>query len=163
MRPPISPLPSPISTTARRCHHLFSTSHPNFPITEGEARTSLLSSPPELLFLPPWKSLRRLRPQPVLLWFSPATQISPLPKEKLALHYFPRRRSCCSCRRGSHRAASVLNQCYCGSTQVSELKKKQVAKAQLLRQKQKSDGAAKQLRDEIHRIKSQKVQTAEDS
>ncbi|GAB2252256.1 hypothetical protein Droror1_Dr00005103 [Drosera rotundifolia] len=43
-------------------------------------------------------------------------------------------------------------------TQVSELKKKQEAQAQLLRQKQKSDEAAKRLQDEIQRIKSQKVQ-----
>ncbi|CAH8389648.1 unnamed protein product [Eruca vesicaria subsp. sativa] len=43
-------------------------------------------------------------------------------------------------------------------TQVSELKKKQDAQAQLLRQKQKSDDAARKLQDEIHRIKSQKVQ-----
>ncbi|KAG2698726.1 hypothetical protein I3760_07G163000 [Carya illinoinensis] len=42
--------------------------------------------------------------------------------------------------------------------QVSELKKKQDAQAQLLRQKQKSDEAAKRLQDEIQRIKSQKVQ-----
>ena len=38
-----------------------------------------------------------------------------------------------------------------------ELKKKQDAQAQLLRQKQKSDEAAKKLQDEIHRIKTQKV------
>uniref|UniRef100_J3LGZ8 Kinesin motor domain-containing protein n=1 Tax=Oryza brachyantha TaxID=4533 RepID=J3LGZ8_ORYBR len=43
-------------------------------------------------------------------------------------------------------------------SQVSELKKKQEAQQQLLRQKQKSDEAAKRLQDEIHRIKSQKVQ-----
>ncbi|CAL9095684.1 unnamed protein product [Musa textilis] len=43
-------------------------------------------------------------------------------------------------------------------TQVSELKKKQEAQAQLLRQKQKSDEAAKRLQEEIQRIKSQKVQ-----
>ncbi|XP_022773083.1 kinesin-like protein KIN-4C isoform X2 [Durio zibethinus] len=42
--------------------------------------------------------------------------------------------------------------------QVTELKKKQEAQAQLLRQKQKSDEAAKRLQDEIQRIKSQKVQ-----
>ncbi|XP_021759754.1 kinesin-like protein KIN-4C [Chenopodium quinoa] len=42
--------------------------------------------------------------------------------------------------------------------QVSELKKKQEAQAQILRQKQKSDDAAKRLQDEIHRIKTQKVQ-----
>ncbi|KAJ1424769.1 P-loop containing nucleoside triphosphate hydrolase [Sesbania bispinosa] len=42
--------------------------------------------------------------------------------------------------------------------QVSELKKKQEAQAQLLKQKQKSDEAAKRLQDEIHRIKAQKVQ-----
>ncbi|KAM1427671.1 hypothetical protein ACFX1T_019751 [Malus domestica] len=42
--------------------------------------------------------------------------------------------------------------------QVSELKKKQDAQAQLLRQKQKSDEAAKRLQDEIQRIKTQKVQ-----
>ncbi|GMH31245.1 hypothetical protein Nepgr_033088 [Nepenthes gracilis] len=42
--------------------------------------------------------------------------------------------------------------------QVSTLKKKQEAQAQLLRQKQKSDEAAKRLQDEIQRIKSQKVQ-----
>ncbi|OMO50768.1 hypothetical protein CCACVL1_30271 [Corchorus capsularis] len=42
--------------------------------------------------------------------------------------------------------------------QVAELKKKQDAQAQLLRQKQKSDEAAKRLQDEIQRIKSQKVQ-----
>ncbi|KMT00214.1 hypothetical protein BVRB_1g020280 [Beta vulgaris subsp. vulgaris] len=43
-------------------------------------------------------------------------------------------------------------------SQVSELKKKQEAQAQILRQKQKSDDAAKRLQDEIHRIKTQKVQ-----
>ena len=43
------------------------------------------------------------------------------------------------------------------SFQVSELKKKQEAQAQILRQKQKSDDAAKRLQDEIQRIKSQKV------
>ncbi|XP_073281947.1 kinesin-like protein KIN-4C [Primulina huaijiensis] len=43
-------------------------------------------------------------------------------------------------------------------TQVAELKKKQDAQAQLLRQKQKSDEAAKRLLDEIQRIKTQKVQ-----
>ncbi|KAF0935236.1 hypothetical protein E2562_031272 [Oryza meyeriana var. granulata] len=43
-------------------------------------------------------------------------------------------------------------------SQVSELKKKQEAQQQLLRQKQKSDEAAKRLQEEIHRIKSQKVQ-----
>ncbi|OVA10479.1 Kinesin [Macleaya cordata] len=42
--------------------------------------------------------------------------------------------------------------------QVSELKKKQDAQSQLLRQKQKSDEAAKRLQEEIHRIKTQKVQ-----
>ncbi|KAF9602840.1 hypothetical protein IFM89_031700, partial [Coptis chinensis] len=42
--------------------------------------------------------------------------------------------------------------------QCVELKKKQDAQSQLLRQKQKSDKAAKQLQDEIHRIKTQKVQ-----
>ncbi|XP_042407654.1 kinesin-like protein KIN-4C isoform X1 [Zingiber officinale] len=42
--------------------------------------------------------------------------------------------------------------------QVSDLKKKQEAQAQLLRQKQKSDEAAKKLQEEIQRIKSQKVQ-----
>ncbi|KAJ8440068.1 hypothetical protein Cgig2_025267 [Carnegiea gigantea] len=41
---------------------------------------------------------------------------------------------------------------------VSELKKKQEAQAQLLKQKQKSDEAAKRLQEEIQRIKSQKVQ-----
>ncbi|KAK3159072.1 hypothetical protein QOZ80_2AG0145340 [Eleusine coracana subsp. coracana] len=43
-------------------------------------------------------------------------------------------------------------------SQVSELKKKQEAQQQQLRQKQKSDDAAKRLQEEIHRIKSQKVQ-----
>ncbi|XP_057975126.1 kinesin-like protein KIN-4C [Malania oleifera] len=42
--------------------------------------------------------------------------------------------------------------------QVSELKKKQEAQSQILRQKQKSDDAAKRLQDEIQRIKSHKVQ-----
>ncbi|CAN1340973.1 Kinesin-like protein KIN-4C [Linum perenne] len=42
--------------------------------------------------------------------------------------------------------------------QVSELKKKQDAQAQQLRQKQKSDEAARKLQEEIHRIKTQKVQ-----
>ncbi|KAF5746767.1 kinesin-like protein BC2 [Tripterygium wilfordii] len=42
--------------------------------------------------------------------------------------------------------------------QVSELKKKQDAQAQLLRQKQKSDEATRRLQDDIQRIKSQKVQ-----
>ncbi|GAB4844185.1 hypothetical protein Ancab_037551 [Ancistrocladus abbreviatus] len=43
-------------------------------------------------------------------------------------------------------------------SQVSELKKKQEAQTQLLRQKQKSDEAAKRLQEEIQRIKGQKVQ-----
>ncbi|KAJ7958917.1 Kinesin-like protein [Quillaja saponaria] len=43
-------------------------------------------------------------------------------------------------------------------SQVAVLKKKQDAQAQLLKQKQKSDEAAKRLQDEIQRIKSQKVQ-----
>ncbi|XP_022849582.1 kinesin-like protein KIN-4C isoform X1 [Olea europaea var. sylvestris] len=43
-------------------------------------------------------------------------------------------------------------------TQVAVLKKKQDAQAQLLRQKQKSDENAKRLQEEIHRIKTQKVQ-----
>uniref|UniRef100_A0A803NQ84 Kinesin motor domain-containing protein n=1 Tax=Cannabis sativa TaxID=3483 RepID=A0A803NQ84_CANSA len=43
-------------------------------------------------------------------------------------------------------------------SQVSALKKKQDAQAQLLKQKQKSDEAAKRLQDEIQRIKTQKVQ-----
>ncbi|KAM7518506.1 hypothetical protein LguiB_017468 [Lonicera macranthoides] len=42
--------------------------------------------------------------------------------------------------------------------QVAELKKKQDAQAQLLRQKQKSDEAARRLQDDIQRIKTQKVQ-----
>ncbi|KAJ7006945.1 kinesin-like protein KIN-4C [Populus alba x Populus x berolinensis] len=42
--------------------------------------------------------------------------------------------------------------------QVAELKKKQDAQAQLLRQKQKSDEAARRLHEEIQRIKTQKVQ-----
>ncbi|XP_054788474.1 kinesin-like protein KIN-4C isoform X2 [Prosopis cineraria] len=41
--------------------------------------------------------------------------------------------------------------------QVAELKKKQDAQAQLLKQKQKSDEASRRLQDEIQRIKSQKV------
>ncbi|CAK8568183.1 unnamed protein product [Lathyrus sativus] len=41
--------------------------------------------------------------------------------------------------------------------QGSELKKKQEAQAQLLKQKQKTDEATKQLQDEIQRIKAQKV------
>lgn len=47
--------------------------------------------------------------------------------------------------------------------QVSELKKKQDAQAQLLRQKQKSDEAAKRLQDEIQRIKTQKVFVAKNA
>ncbi|RZC45234.1 hypothetical protein C5167_038182 [Papaver somniferum] len=43
-------------------------------------------------------------------------------------------------------------------SQVAVLKKKQDAQYQLLKQKQKSDEAAKRLQDEIHRIKTQKVQ-----
>ena len=43
------------------------------------------------------------------------------------------------------------------SLQVAELKKKQDAQNQLLRQKQKSDEAAKKLNDEIQRIKTHKV------
>ncbi|GKF45847.1 kinesin-like protein KIN-4C, partial [Tanacetum coccineum] len=41
---------------------------------------------------------------------------------------------------------------------VVEMQKKQDAQAQLLRQKQRSDEAVKKLQDEIHRIKTQKVQ-----
>ncbi|VFQ74221.1 unnamed protein product [Cuscuta campestris] len=43
-------------------------------------------------------------------------------------------------------------------TQVAELKKKQDTQSQILRQKQKSDEAAKHLQNEIQRIKAQKVQ-----
>ncbi|PKU64923.1 kinesin-like protein KIN-4C [Dendrobium catenatum] len=43
-------------------------------------------------------------------------------------------------------------------SQVTELKKKQEAQSQLLRQKQKSDESAKRLQEEIQKIKSQKVQ-----
>ncbi|CAN6449501.1 unnamed protein product [Victoria cruziana] len=43
-------------------------------------------------------------------------------------------------------------------TQVAELKKKQDAQSLILRQKQKSDEAAKRLQEEIQRIKTQKVQ-----
>lgn len=43
------------------------------------------------------------------------------------------------------------------SPQVAELKKKQDAQAQLLRQKQKSEEASKRLQDEIQRIKTHKV------
>ncbi|XP_058069337.1 kinesin-like protein KIN-4C isoform X2 [Magnolia sinica] len=43
-------------------------------------------------------------------------------------------------------------------SQVSELKRKQEAQSQLLRQKQKSDEASKRLQEEIQRIKTQKVQ-----
>ncbi|KAM0870636.1 hypothetical protein ACQ4PT_039877 [Festuca glaucescens] len=43
-------------------------------------------------------------------------------------------------------------------SQVSQLKKKQEAQQQLLRQKQRSDDAAMRLQGEIQRIKSQKVQ-----
>ncbi|KAI4321438.1 hypothetical protein MLD38_034819 [Melastoma candidum] len=43
-------------------------------------------------------------------------------------------------------------------SKVLELKKKQDAQTQLLRQKQKSDEAARRLQNEIQRIKSQKVQ-----
>lgn len=42
--------------------------------------------------------------------------------------------------------------------QLSDLKAKQVAQAQLLRMKQRSDEKGKQLQEEIQRIKSQKVQ-----
>lgn len=41
--------------------------------------------------------------------------------------------------------------------QIQELKKKQESQVQLLRQKQKSDEAAKRLQDEIQFIKAQKV------
>ncbi|EEF48626.1 Chromosome-associated kinesin KIF4A, putative [Ricinus communis] len=43
-------------------------------------------------------------------------------------------------------------------SQVAELKKKQDAQAQLLRQKQKSDEAARRLHEEIQKIKTHKVQ-----
>lgn len=41
--------------------------------------------------------------------------------------------------------------------QILELKKKQESQVQLLKEKQKSDEAAKKLQEEIHFIKSQKV------
>jgi PleD family two-component response regulator len=41
--------------------------------------------------------------------------------------------------------------------QIAELKKKQENQSQLLRQKQRSDEAARQLQEEIQRIKTQKV------
>ncbi|KAK1395996.1 kinesin-like protein KIN-4C [Heracleum sosnowskyi] len=53
---------------------------------------------------------------------------------------------------------NYLQKLTCLETQVAELKKKQDAQAQLLRQKQKSDEAAKRLQDDIQRIKTQKVQ-----
>jgi hypothetical protein len=43
------------------------------------------------------------------------------------------------------------------SLQILELKKKQESQVQLLKEKQKSDEAAKKLQEEIHFIKSQKV------
>ncbi|XP_024533405.1 kinesin-like protein KIN-4A isoform X1 [Selaginella moellendorffii] len=42
--------------------------------------------------------------------------------------------------------------------QIADLKKKQDNQSQLLKQKQRSDEAARRLHDEIHRIKQQKVQ-----
>lgn len=44
------------------------------------------------------------------------------------------------------------------SNQILDLKKKQENQVQLLKQKQKSDEAAKRLQDEIHFIKAQKVE-----
>lgn len=41
--------------------------------------------------------------------------------------------------------------------QIQDLKKKQENQVQLLKQKQKSDDAAKRLQDEIQSIKAQKV------
>lgn len=41
--------------------------------------------------------------------------------------------------------------------QISDLKKKQESQVQLLKQKQRSDEAAKRLQDEIQSIKAQKV------
>ncbi|KAK6916879.1 hypothetical protein RJ641_017630, partial [Dillenia turbinata] len=46
---------------------------------------------------------------------------------------------------------------YLQKLNVLEALKKQDAQSQLLRQKQKSDEAAKRLQDEIHRIKTQKA------
>jgi hypothetical protein len=43
------------------------------------------------------------------------------------------------------------------SSQIADLKKKQENQAQLLRQKQRSEEAAKRLQDEIVRMKTQKV------
>jgi PleD family two-component response regulator len=43
------------------------------------------------------------------------------------------------------------------SEQIAELKKKQENQSQLLRQKQRSDEAARQLQEEIQRIKTHKV------
>lgn len=48
---------------------------------------------------------------------------------------------------------------YNGKHQISDLKKKQESQVQLLKQKQKSDEAAKRLQDEIHSIKAQKVES----
>ena len=45
----------------------------------------------------------------------------------------------------------------CGQ-QIQDLKKKQESQVQLLKQKQKSDEAAKRLQDEIQYIKAQKVE-----
>lgn len=44
--------------------------------------------------------------------------------------------------------------------QISDLKKKQENQVQLLKQKQKSDEAAKRLQEEIQSIKAQKVGTS---
>jgi len=54
-------------------------------------------------------------------------------------------------------ACSILHILTAQHLQVSELKKKQEAQQQLLRQKQRSDEAAKRLQEDIQRIKSQKV------
>ena len=54
-------------------------------------------------------------------------------------------------------ACSILHILTAHHLQVSELKKKQETQQQLLRQKQRSDEAAKRLQEDIQRIKSQKV------
>ena len=58
---------------------------------------------------------------------------------------------------GPSQAVIVLKNSMICMNQIQDLKKKQENQVQLLKQKQKSDEAAKRLQDEIQSIKAQKV------
>lgn len=64
----------------------------------------------------------------------------------------------CSTRKSNHFFKLFPNRLFNAHLQISDMKKKQENQVQLLKQKQKSEEAAKRLQEEIQYIKAQKVE-----